>query len=57
MFLYRADLSAFVGDEVYIRVVDNAESAWGCLAVDSFITYYAASEDLPEDTTLIQSKI
>ena len=57
MFLYRADLSAFVGDEVYIRVVDNAESAWGCLAVDSFITYYAASEDLPEDATLIQSKI
>lgn len=23
----------------YIRIVDNATSSWGCLAVDSFITY------------------
>lgn len=47
MFQYKADLSAFMGQEVYIRVVDNAENAWGCLAVDSFITHYESSGDLP----------
>ena len=56
MFLFKADLTAFLGREVYIRVVDNAESAWGCLAVDSFITHYNSIEELP-DATLIESKI
>ena len=56
MFLYKADLSEFMGRNVYIRVVDNASEAWGCLAVDSFITHYASADDLPE-ATLIESKI
>lgn len=56
MFLYKADLSEFMGRNVYIRVVDNASEAWGCLAVDSFITHYASAEDIPE-ATLIESKI
>ncbi len=56
MFLFKADLSAFMGSEVYIRVVDNAENAWGCLAVDSFITHYESVEDMPT-ATLIESKI
>ena len=56
MFHFKADLSAFMGREVYIRVVDNASEAWGCLAVDSFITHYATEEDLPE-ATLVESKI
>ena len=56
MCLYKADLSAFLGSEVYIRVVDNASSDWGCLAVDSFITYYESAEDIP-DAALIESKI
>ena len=56
MFSFKADLSAFMGREVYIRVVDDAENAWGCLAVDSFITYYESIEDMPE-ATLIESKI
>ena len=56
MFLYTADLSAFMGAEVYIRVVDNASYAWGCLAVDSFITYYESVEDLPE-AILAENKI
>lgn len=47
MFQYKADLTAFMGQEVYIVVVDNAENNWGCLAVDSFITYYEQSENLP----------
>ena len=55
MFLFKADLTAFMGTEVYIRVVDNASADWGCLAVDSFITYYESIEELPE-ATLIDNK-
>ena len=56
MFHFKADLSEFMGREVYIRVVDNASEAWGCLAVDSFITYYESIEELPE-ATLIDNKL
>ena len=56
MFLFKADLTEFMGKEVYIRVVDNADSAWGCLAVDSFITYYTSIGELPE-ATLIENKL
>ena len=56
MFLFKADLTAFMETEVYIRVVDNASEGWGCLATDSFITHYNSVEDLPE-ATLIESKI
>lgn len=56
MFRFQADLTEFMGREVYIRVVDNADSAWGCLAVDSFITYYDSIDNLPE-ATLIENKL
>ena len=56
MFLFKADLTEFIGTNAYIRVVDNASNAWGCLAVDSFITHYASIDDLPE-ATLIESEI
>ena len=56
MFCFKADLTAFMGRNVYINVVDNASSAWGCLAVDSFITHYGSIEELPE-ATLIENKI
>ena len=56
MFQFKADLSTFMGSEVYIRVVDNASNAWGCLAVDSFITHYESTNDIPE-ATLIENKL
>ena len=56
MLLFKADLTDFMGREVYIRVVDNASEAWGCLAVDSFITYYESIEKLPT-ATLIDNKL
>ena len=56
MFLFKADLTEFMGREVCIRVVDNASAAWGCLAVDSFITHYQSAEDIPE-ATLIDNKL
>ncbi len=56
MFCFKADLTEFMGREVYIRIVDNASEAWGCLAVDSFITYYESTEALPE-ATLVDNKL
>ena len=56
MFLFKADLTEFMGREVYIRVVDNASNAWGCLAVDSFITHYESADEIPE-ATLIDNKL
>ncbi|MBR2966857.1 MAG: hypothetical protein IKC52_05280 [Clostridia bacterium] len=52
MVQFMADLTEFLGTEVFIRVVDNASSDWGCLAVDSFVTHYQAIEQLPEATLL-----
>lgn len=49
MVLYKADLSAFAGKSVKIRVVDSATSDWGLIFVDSFTTYYASEADLPAD--------
>ena len=48
MVQYIADLSAFEGKEVYLKLVDNATSAWGLLSADSFITYYEDEASLPE---------
>ncbi len=56
MFQFKADLTEFMGKEVYIRVVDKASNAWGCLAVDSFITHYESVEELPE-ATLADNKL
>ncbi|MBD5477188.1 MAG: hypothetical protein HDR17_14590, partial [Lachnospiraceae bacterium] len=37
---YKADLSAHIGETVYIRITDNAVSDYGLFFVDSFVTYY-----------------
>ena len=43
MVQYKADLSAFMGKQVKLQLVDNATGGWGLLTADSFITYYAES--------------
>ena len=48
MATYIADLSAFEGREVKIRLVDQASSDWGLLFADEFITHYENEADLPE---------
>ncbi len=45
LIAYKADLSAFIGKEVFFRISDNADSGYGLFFVDSFITYY---ENEPE---------
>ncbi|MBQ9118041.1 MAG: hypothetical protein IJY11_02445 [Clostridia bacterium] len=52
MVQYKADLSAYAGREVRIRIVDNAENDWGLLFADSFITYYAQAGDVPTGAVL-----
>ncbi len=46
MVQYKADLSKYLGKEVYIRIVDEAVEDWGLFFVDSFITYYEKAEDV-----------
>ena len=42
---YKADLSAFMGKEVFFRLSDNADSGYGLFFADSFVTYYEAEPD------------
>ncbi|ERJ13074.1 immunoglobulin-like domain-containing protein [Haloplasma contractile] len=50
--LYKADVSEFVGNNVYINIVDDATSNWGWFAMDSFTTYYADEANLPTGAEL-----
>lgn len=43
MKVHAANLSAYIGRTVYIRIVDDATWSWGCMALDDFITYYASA--------------
>ena len=42
---YKADLSAFAGKEVFLRISDNADSGYGLFFADSFVTYYESEPD------------
>ncbi len=42
---YKADLSAFMGREVFFRISDNADSGYGLFFADSFVTYYEAEPE------------
>lgn len=49
MNLYKADLRAFKGKTVKLKLTDNAVNGWGLIIVDSFITYYESESALPND--------
>ena len=49
MLQYKADLSNRIGKKVQIKVVDNADSNWGLICVDSFITYYEDINAIPNN--------
>ena len=44
---YKLDLSAHIGKNIKIRVVDNATEDWGLLFVDDFVTYYESAANVP----------
>ena len=47
MVQYVADISEFMGKDVYIRVNDFAVNNWGLVTVDGFVTYYENENGLP----------
>lgn len=49
MASYKADLSAYIGKKLKLRLVDEATSDWGLIFADDFITYYEDENDLPKD--------
>lgn len=51
---YKVDLSAYIGKNIYIRLVDNATDDWGLLFVDDFVTYYENASDIPSHYTLAE---
>jgi len=42
MVQYKADLSAHLGKNLYLEIVDQASSDWGVIFADAFHTYHAA---------------
>ncbi len=56
MVEYKVDLSAFIGRQIKIRIVDNATEDWGLMFVDDFITCYESVDDIPSIFTLAESK-
>ena len=47
MVQYKLDLSAHLGKNIKIRIVDNATEDWGLVFVDDFITYYENNNSIP----------
>ena len=47
MIDYKIDLSAYLGHNIKIRVVDNATAGWGVVFVDEFVTYYDNINKVP----------
>ena len=53
---YKVDLSAHIGKNIKIRIVDNAVDDWGLMFVDEFVTYYESAADVPTNCVLAQTK-
>jgi hypothetical protein len=47
MFTYVANLSSHLGEELYIKIVDNQTEDWGIFLFDDFKTYYKDIDELP----------
>ncbi|MFA5005887.1 MAG: hypothetical protein WC509_00245 [Candidatus Izemoplasmatales bacterium] len=45
LITYYIDLSAYLGKECYIEIVDNAAGPWDVIFVDDIVTYYAIAPD------------
>lgn len=55
MVEYKVDLSAHIGKNIKIRLVDNAVTDWGLLFADDFITYYENADSIPSSYVLAES--
>ena len=54
---YKADLSAFLGREVFFRISDNADSGYGLFFADSFVTYYPSEPEGFADATPVDYEV
>ena len=55
MVEYKVDLSAHIGKNIKIRIVDNATNDWGLLYVDDFVTYHENVSSISEKAVLAQT--
>lgn len=53
MVQYRADLSDFIGKDLYIQIVDEATEGWGLIFADAFFTYH---ETIPAEGVIAQNR-
>ncbi|MBR7116707.1 MAG: hypothetical protein IKC87_03265 [Clostridia bacterium] len=54
---YKADLSAFLGRNVFFRISDNADSGYGLFFADSFNTYYVTEPEGFNDATPVNYEV
>ena len=54
---YKADLSEFMGKEVFFRISDNADSGYGLFFADSFNTYYVTEPEGFNDATPVNYEV
>ena len=57
LIAYKADLSAFLGKELFFRISDNADSGYGLFFADSFITYYENEPEGFNDATPVSYEV
>jgi len=57
LIAYKANLSEFMGKEVFFRISDNADSGYGLFFLDSFNTYYEAEPEGFNDATKVNYEI
>ena len=57
LIAYKADLSAYIGREVFFRISDNADSGYGLFFADSFVTYYEAEPEGFNEATAVDYEI
>ena len=49
---YKVNLSEFMGQDIYVRIVDNwLEGGFGMVLFDDLVTYYVTAEEVPEGFT------
>jgi sucrose-6-phosphate hydrolase SacC (GH32 family) len=54
MVQYKADLSMYVGRNLYIKIVDDATEGWGAVFADAFFTCYGSE---PSEGIIAQNRI
>ena len=57
LIAYKADLSEFIGKEVFFHISDNADSGYGLFFADSFVTYYETEPEGFNEATPVRYEV